>query len=114
MNVAIIGSRTCDDSKLVFSILDGYKDTITKVISGGAKGADTIAEGWAYANGKDVQVFYPDWEKFGKSAGFKRNVDIIDACQLCIAFWDGKSKGTLSSINLCKKSGKTVKIVEIK
>ena len=47
---------------------------ITQVISGGAKGADAIGEVWAYDNDMQPLVFLADWDKHGKSAGFKRNI----------------------------------------
>ena len=50
------------------------------------------------------------WNKYGKAAGFKRNKNIIDNCTEIIAFWDGKSKGTLNSINYAKSINKKVTI----
>ena len=108
MKVAVIGSRTFTDKERMFSILSTY--AITEIVSGGAMGADTIAEQWAVANNTPVTVYKPDWEKFGKKAGFIRNYDIIRDADLVIAFWDGASKGTEHSLRYAKKIGKQVVI----
>jgi len=53
----------------------------------------------------------PDWNKFGKATGFIRNQQIVDACDVVLAFWYGKSKGTEHTISLAKKAKKTTFIV---
>ncbi len=115
MKLAVIGSRGFNDFNLLCQKLDILMERkeITLIISGGAKGADSLAERYAEERGIPTQILKPDWEKFGKSAGFRRNADIIDACEVCIAFWDGKSKGTLHSIGLAKKKGIPVKVIEL-
>ena len=113
IRVAIVGSRGFSDSRLLAStmctVLEHY--TITEVVSGGARGADTLGEQWAKAHGIPTRVFLPDWNRFGRSAGFRRNRDIIDNCELCVAFWDGESRGTKSSIDLAKQAGKRVLVI---
>ena len=113
IRVAIVGSRGFSDSRLLAStmctVLEHY--TITEVVSGGARGADTLGEQWAKAHGIPTRVFLPDWNRFGRSAGFRRNRDIIDNCDLCVAFWDGQSRGTKSSIDLAKQAGKRVLVI---
>lgn len=116
MKLAVIGSREFNDFDLLCQKLDALmqRKEITLIISGGARGADSLAERYARDRGIPTQVLKPDWEKFGKSAGFRRNMDIIEACEACIAFWDGESKGTLHSIGLAKKKGVPVKVIEFK
>lgn len=113
MKIAIIGSRDFTDKSLLNKTLEPYKPKITYIVSGGAHGADTLGEEWAKENGIETQIFYADWDKHGKRAGFIRNVDIIENCDGCIAFWDGESKGTKHSISLCEKYDKPLKIVRI-
>lgn len=91
--------------------LNGIKPTIELLISGGANGADRFAEKWALDNKVPIEVIKPDWKKYGRAAGIIRNKQIIEASDYCYAFWDGKSKGTLFSINYCKKISKQVKII---
>jgi phosphoribosylpyrophosphate synthetase len=71
---------------------------IAKIISGGANGADKIAE--QFANNYNIPFIEirADW-RLGKAAGILRNTEIIKQADIIIAFWDGKSKGTLDSIN---------------
>jgi len=111
MKIAIIGSRNFKDKSLLDEVLNSYKDKVTMIVSGGAKGADTIGESWAKENNIPTQIFLPKWEKFGKSAGFIRNNYIIENSDEIIAFWDGVSKGTQHSISLCKKLNKNCKII---
>ena len=114
MKLAVVGSRTFNDYDLLKSKLDQIhnKKPITLIISGGAKGADSLAEKWAKENHIEVLIFLPEWDKYGKKAGYLRNEDIIKNCDVALAFWDEVSKGTLSSINLAKKYGKSCLIVK--
>lgn len=111
MKLAVVGSRTfCDELKLE-RVLESYRDRVTLLVSGGAKGADSLAESWAVRNGIPTRVFKPDWQKYGRAAGMIRNRDIIENCDECVAFWDGKSKGTQNSIFICEKLGKKTQII---
>ena len=113
MKLAIIGSRNFTNYKLLQEILEQYKPKITLVVSGAAKGADSLGEKWALENNIQTLIFPADWNQYGKRAGFIRNEDIIKNCDYCVAFWDGESKGTKHSLSLCKKYNKPVKIVQI-
>ena len=113
MKIAVVGSRTFEDRQLLEETLSTLEEPITEIISGGAKGADTLAQQWADQHKIPVTVFQPDWQKFGRAAGPKRNQQIIAACDVCIAFWDGQSKGTKSSITLSKKAGKKTIVIGI-
>lgn len=114
MRIAIVGSRGFKNFDfLEKTILDNYKtENITEIISGGAKGADTLAEQFAIKHSIPMSIFTPDWELYGKSAGYKRNIQIIDMSDEVIAFWDGISKGTKHSIDLANKAKKKVMIVK--
>lgn len=112
MKLAIIGSRDFIDYDFLCSTLEKYKPKITTVVSGGARGADKLGEKWANENNIETLIFYADWDTHGKKAGFIRNVDIIKNCDVCIAFWDGKSKGTQHSLSLCEKYNKPTKVIK--
>ena len=116
MKIAIVGSRTFDDygllSKTIFDYLAPI-DSTTHIISGGAKGADALGEKFAYRNNTKLTVYRAEWDKYGKSAGFLRNQTIIDNCDMVVAFWDGKSKGTADTINKAKRSKKPILLVFI-
>lgn len=111
MKIGIIGSRSFDKYELVKDVMNEYINQVDIIVSGGAKGADTLGEVWAKENGKEILIFKPEWDKYGKKAGFIRNQDIVKNSDLVIAFWDGVSKGTKSSIDLCKKFGIKIKVI---
>lgn len=111
MKLAIIGSRDFTDYELLKTTLEPYKSKVTLMVSGGAKGADSLGEQWAKENNIKTLIFLPDWATHGKRAGIIRNKDIINNCDGAIAFWDGQSKGTSHSISLCENSNKPVKII---
>jgi len=112
MKIAIIGSRTFLDYELLSDTIKKYLSEnnliIKSVVSGGAKGADTLAEKFALENTIEMIVFKPDWKRFGKRAGFMRNTLIIENSDVVFAFWDGKSSGTKDSIEKAKSLNKKV------
>lgn len=113
MKLAIVGSRTFDDFELLHQevccqLQDPRNDAI---ISGGAKGADMLAKQFAIEHGIEYFEFPADWKSDGKAAGFIRNKQIVDACDMVLAFWDGKSKGTEHTIKLARQAKKPTFIV---
>ena len=111
LKIGVIGSRGFNDYKLVCDTLNPYKEKLYQIVSGGARGADSLGEKWANENHVKTLIHLPDWDLHGKAAGFIRNELIVDDSDLIIAFWDGLSRGTEHSINLAKKKGKEVKII---
>ena len=107
--IAIIGSRDFENYALLKTTLESFSPT--QIISGGAKGADALAERYAAEHDIELIVYKADWKQFGRGAGVIRNRQIVDHCDQVIAFWDGKSRGTKSSIDYAKKLGKPVLIV---
>ena len=107
MKVGVVGTRTFNDYVLLKSKLDelNYNNIISVIISGGATGADSLAE--KYANEKSIKtmIFYPEWKKFGKSAGPIRNKLIVNNSDVIIAFWDNKSIGTYNTICQARSNG---------
>lgn len=101
MKVAIVGSRDFNDYSQLHLIMNdlGKMFLIDGIVSGGAKGADHLAEIYAGMYEIPITVIKPDWDKFGKAAGMIRNGEIIKAADFVVAFWDGKSKGTKNSID---------------
>lgn len=111
MNIAVVGSRTFTDYQLLSTILKEYD--IKQLISGGAAGADKLAEQYAKEYNIPIIVYKPDWQKHGKIAGLLRNTDIIKDADIVIAFWNGISTGTKDSINKAKEMNKQLRIVKI-
>lgn len=118
VKAAIVGSRSFKDydslKKFIDLICEEDELKITEIISGGAIGADKAGEMYAYEKKIPTTIFKPDWEKYGKSAGFIRNKDIIKNCDVCFVFWDGESKGTKNDIELCEKFNKPIYLYEFK
>lgn len=113
MKVAIIGSRNLNNLDLVWNTLVNLKDiSVEEIISGGAKGADSLAEKYAKEKGIPIKIFLPDYKRYGRGAPIKRNEQIIDAAELVIAFWDGKSTGTKNAITLAQKYNKRILIID--
>jgi hypothetical protein len=116
MKIGIIGSRTFNNYELLKEVMGDYLNRDNElncelVVSGGANGADSLGERWARENNIQTLIFKPDWKKYGKSAGFIRNEDIIKNSDFVVAFWDEISKGTKSSIDLAIKHDIPVRIV---
>ena len=111
LKIGVIGSRSFNDYKLLKDTLDQYKGKVWLIVSGGARGADSLGEKWAKENNVKTLIHRPDWNVHGKAAGFIRNELIVDDSDLIIAFWDGLSRGSEHTINLAKKKGKEVKII---
>lgn len=111
LTIAVVGSRSFNDYSKVKSILDKFLKHGIKLVSGGAAGADTLAERYAKENDLEITVLKPEWNKYGKRAGFMRNEDIIDACDIVVAFWDGKSPGTKNSVDVAYSKQKKVFLI---
>lgn len=109
MTVAIVGGRNFFDKQKMMDVLANYR--IEKIVSGGAKGADTIAAIYANENNLELIEHLPQWSKYGKMAAYIRNEKIVQAADMVIAFWDGKSKGTKMTIDLAGKYKKQCVIV---
>ena len=114
--VIIAGSRGFSNYKLLRENCNEYlrekrKDYNIIIISGGARGADTLGEKYAQDEGFSLEVFPANWNKFGKSAGFRRNEQMAEVADALIAFWDGKSHGTKHMIEIMENKNLLVKVV---
>ena len=111
MKLLVAGSRDYYDYDEFSDIMNFIheKYNITEIVSGGARGADTLAECWAKQNNIPIKIFKASWDTYGKSAGFIRNANMHDYLsqfedRMCICFWDGQSHGTAQNFNLCKNN----------
>lgn len=110
MKLAIIGSRN-----LMISEIEKFiPDNVSEIVSGGAQGIDTCAAKYAKKQGIKLTVFLPEYQKYGRYAPLKRNLQIIDYADEVLAFWDRQSRGTLFVIENCKKRNKQIKIYCLK
>lgn len=107
MKLAIVGSRGIKHADIE-AILRQHNLQPSTVISGGAVGVDTLAEQWARNNGVKVEIFKPDYKKHLRGAPIRRNELMARECDMLLAIWDGKSKGTTHIMNYTRKLGKPV------
>ncbi len=115
--VIIAGSRGFSNYKLLKEKCNKYlcekrKEYNIIIISGGARGADTLGEKYAQDEGFSLEKFPANWNKFGKSAGFRRNEQMAEVADALIAFWDGKSHGTKHMIEIMENKKLLVKVIK--
>lgn len=111
MKVIIAGSRSIKYGWMVsLAIKQARQQGIdpTEVVSGGAKGADTLGEQWAARHELPCRVMPAAWDNHGKSAGMIRNREMSEYADALIAVWDGNSHGTEHIIDLMHKANKPV------
>lgn len=116
--IIIAGSRSFDDYDLLCRECDDYiggsKDRYKFVIlSGGAKGADSLGERYAEERGYDIEWHAAQWKSYGRSAGIMRNKEMVKRADVLIAFWDGFSHGTKNMIETAKEADLVVKTIMV-
>lgn len=115
MRTIIAGSRTfrdirpVDKEEVMEAILCSDIN-ITTILSGGAKGVDSLAIDIANEFSIPLEVYHARWDLYGKSAGMKRNAVMATKAEALIAVWDGVSKGTSHMIHIAKAMGLKVYI----
>ena len=109
----VCGGRDYDNREELYAVLDwidcswegpGTFGPITVIISGHARGADSLAEQWAKDREVSLDIYPAEWDVYGKSAGFMRNQQMIDEGlpDLVVAFSGGK--GTINMIKLSNQA----------
>lgn len=111
MKIIVAGSRTFNNYLLLKETLDNLDIEITEIVCGEARGADLLGKKYAYEKAIPCKSFYPDWQLYGRRAGFIRNHEMGDYADYLVAFWDGKSRGTKDMITYMNSIGKHGKIV---
>ena len=108
--MAIIGSRSVQLEEEQ-DVLPYLPENTTGIVSGGAEGADQIAEHIAEFLHVPLTVFRPDYARFQRRAPLERNRDIVQHADYVIALWDGSSRGTAHAIEQCIKEYKPVRVL---
>lgn len=85
------------------------------IVHGGARGADTLAGEWAIAHNVPQKVYVPDWNNYGRSAGIRRNAEMLEKenPDVVLAFRKDMSRGTSHMIDIAQKAGKKVIIYDL-
>lgn len=121
VRLALIGSRNFRDYKLFCeSVQEALLDwkinsnDLSCVVSGGASGADALAERWALEKGLKISVFRADWKSHGRRAGPLRNSEIVKYATHLVAFPSHNGSGTQDTIRKAQLEGKPIKIIYVK
>jgi len=111
MKVIIAGSRSFTNYQLLCQTLALERPRITQVLTGGARGAEQLGYRWAWKHALPHQLCRADWERFGKSAGVRRNYQMAQAGDVLVACWDGQSPGTAHMVQCMRQLGKPVVVI---
>ncbi len=104
MKILIAGSRSIES----FQLEEYIPDEVELIISGGAKGVDTLAEQYADKHKISKLILRPDYKRYGKAAPLIRNKTMVELADTVIVIWDGESRGTKFTIDYAKGMGKEV------
>ena len=107
MKLLIAGSRKIEH----FDFSPYISDSITTIISGGAKGIDSLAEQYADVHRLSKIIIRPEYKKYGKAAPLKRNELLVQIADKILIVWDGVSKGTKYTIDYANKLNKDIQII---
>lgn len=110
MSVAIVGSRDFNDYNKMCHVMRNMHG-LERVVSGGADGADKLAARWAYEHKITIHEIIPDYQKYGRGAPLIRNKTIVKQSDWVVAFWDGKSPGTLNTLKHARQLRKPITII---
>ena len=111
MKVIVAGGRDFTDivtmqKTIKLLVLAGYLNDEVELICGMARGADTTGYIlWTQCFKLPVHKFPAEWDKYGKSAGYKRNAEMLKHADAVVAFWDGQSRGTANMIQISRAKG---------
>lgn len=113
MKTIIAGSREVDKYSILIKAVRVSGFDIGGVVSGGAKGVDLLGERYAKQYKLPLYIFKADWNKYGKGAGYIRNIDMAKNAEALLAIWDGESRGTKHMIEEGKRQGLLVHVYRV-
>lgn len=116
MIVIITGSRGWSDKEIIAEALKRYNISGNTLFVGDARGADTIAKN-LWKDKSSIRIFVPDWSKYGRAAGPKRNIRMIDEAlstdeKIILLAFNLGTPGTTQTINYAKSKDVRTKIWE--
>lgn len=111
--VLVCGGRDYGNRRKVYEVLDGLhlESCISRIVTGGANGADMLASDWAAMRSVSYVKYPADWETHGRAAGPIRNQEMLNMehPDLVVAFPGGR--GTANMIRLATNAKTSVKVV---
>lgn len=116
MKLIIAGGRDFVDTNRMIEELQelvnsGNIPECPELVCGMARGADMLAYSLWANNKMPIHNFPANWDKYGKSAGYKRNQEMGEFADAAVCFWDGESKGTKHMIDIMNRLNKPVYVV---
>ena len=113
MKVIIAGGRDFNNYDLLCRKADKIlsRQTEIEIVSGIAKGADKLGERYSVERGYKITRFPADWNFFGKSAGYIRNVEMAEYADTLILFWNGKSKGSGHMLKIATEMKLKIRVI---
>ena len=103
MKVLVAGGRDFTDKQFLFEYMTQYVSKVTVLISGAAKGADSLGEEWAKENGITIERYPAQWSRYGGAAGPIRNAEMLKKGNPDLVFEGGKGSANMASIS--RKAG---------
>jgi hypothetical protein len=113
--ILVTGSRTWTDTEIIRNALleSAAKNWITLVHGACPTGADDIADRFGRFCQWQVERHPADWGRYGRSAGFRRNAEMVAlGADLCLAFIRDGSKGASNCADLAERAGIEVRRFE--
>ena len=109
MKLLIAGSRSITS----FDLSSYIPDEVDLIITGGAKGIDTLAEAWAAERGIPTLTVKPRYEKYGRAAPILRDEEMVDLADAVLVIWDGTSRGSKHTADYARKKSKPLTVVTV-
>lgn len=112
MKAIICGGRDFSNYDYLCISMDQCRKwwNLTTIITGGARGADTLGHRWAVSRKLDTEVYPADWDRFGKGAGFIRNELMLSMGPSVVIAYKG-GNGTEHMINISRQANVPVFIL---
>ncbi len=112
--VIVAGGRDFNNYSLLKETLDKLliNKTNVEIVTGLARGADSLGLKYALETNREVKKFPANWEQFGTMAGYQRNFQMAEYADAAICFWNNKSRGTKHMIRIAKENNLEVRIIK--
>lgn len=107
MKLLIVGSRSITD----FDLSPYVPPEVDTIISGGARGIDSLAERYADLHHLSKYILQPRYDLYGRAAPLKRNEQMVDMADAVLVVWDGHSKGAQYTLKYAQKANKPLTLV---
>lgn len=115
--VVVCGSRGWGDKwkfhKKVVAYLATLTDSVLFVSGAANSGADRMIIDWCKRFGFPCLEIPADWDKYGKSAGYRRNEKMGAICNAVLAFWDMESRGTAHMLRIASENNHPTVIINV-